>query len=146
MMKVFVLINEQDTDASNQSTVQLFLNKEAAQAEMRKQFKAELPSWNVDAENLTDDQECECGEDAAVIRNDPDSTNWRIEEQELDVQVAVRVKGGLVQSAYSNADVDVDVYDLDTSDWSDEEEQWEADQKEAELDELVKSPGWRAVW
>lgn len=145
-MKVFVLINEQDTDASNQSTVQLFLNKEAAQAEMRKQFKAELPSWNVDAENLTDDQECECGEDTAVIRNDPDSTNWRIEEQELDVQVAVRVKGGLVQSAYSNADVGVDVYDLDTSDWSDEEEQWEADQKEAELDELVKSPDWRTVW
>ena len=28
MMKVFVLINEQDTDASNQSTVQLFLNCE----------------------------------------------------------------------------------------------------------------------
>lgn len=26
MMKVFVLINEQDTDASNQSTVQLFLD------------------------------------------------------------------------------------------------------------------------
>ena len=68
MMKVFVLINEQDTDASNQSTVQLFLDKEAARAEMRKQFKAELPSWNVDAENLTDDQECECGEDTAVIR------------------------------------------------------------------------------
>lgn len=86
MMKVFVLINEQDTDASNQSTVQLFLNKEAAQADMRKQFKAELPFCNVDAENLTDDQECECGEDAAVIRNGPDSTNWRIEEQELDVQ------------------------------------------------------------
>lgn len=52
---------------------------------MRKQFKAELPSWNVDAENLTDDQECECGEDTAVIRNDPDSTNWRIEEKELGV-------------------------------------------------------------
>lgn len=131
MMKVFVLINEQDTDASNQSTVQLFLDKEAARAEMRKQFKAELPSW--------DDQECECGEDTAVIRNDPDSTNWRIEEKELDVQVAVRVAGGLVQ-------VGVDVYDLDVSDFPDEGEQEAADQKEAELDELVKSPGWRAVW
>ena len=137
MMKVFVLINEQDTDASNQSTVQLFLDKEAARAEMRKQFKAELPSWNVDAENLTDDQECECGEDTAVIRNDPDSTNWRIEEKELDVQVAVRVAGGLVQEVHSNADV---------SDFPDEGEQEAVDQKEAELEELVKSPGWRAVW
>ena len=121
MMKVFVLINEQDTDASNQSTVQLFLDKEAARAEMRKQFKAELPSWNVDAENLTDDQECECGE-------------------------AVRVAGGLVQEVHSNADVGVDVYDLDVSDFPDEGEQEAADQEEAELDELVKSPGWRAVW
>lgn len=146
MMKVFVLINEQDTDASNQSTVQLFLDKEAARAEMRKQFKAELPSWNVDAENLTDDQECECGEDTAVIRNDPDSTNWRIEEKELDVQVAVRVAGGLVQEVHSNADVGVDVYDLDVSDFPDKGEQEAADQKEAELDELVKSPGWRVVW
>lgn len=145
-MKVFVLINEQDTDASNQSTVQMFLDKEAAQAEMRKQFEAELPYWNVDAENLTDDQECECGEDTAVIRNDPDSTNWRIEEQELYVEVAVRVKEGMVQGVYANADVVVGVYDLDTSDWLNEEEQWEADVLEAELDELVKSPGWRAVW
>lgn len=146
MMKVFVLINEQDTDASNQSTVQLFLDKEAARAEMRKQFKTELPFWNVDAENLTDDQECECGEDTAVIRNDPDSTNWRIEEKELDVQVAVRVAGGLVQEVHSNADVGVDVYDLDVSDFPDEGEQEAVDQKEAELGELVKSPGWRAVW
>ena len=100
MMKVFVLINEQGTDASNQSTVQLFLDKEAARAEMRKQFKAELPSWNVDAENLTDDQECECGEDTAVIRNDPDSSNWRIEEKELDVQME-RFGYQLQMSGYS---------------------------------------------
>lgn len=43
-------------------------------------------------------------------------------------------------------DEDVDVYDLDVSDFPDEGEQEAADQKEAELDELVKSPGWRAVW
>ena len=36
--------------------------------------------------------------------------------------------------------------DLDVSDFPDEGEQEAADQKEAELDELVKSPGWRAVW
>lgn len=45
-----------------------------------------------------------------------------------------------------DADVGVDVYDLDVSDFPDEGEQEAADQKEAELDELVKSPGWRAVW
>ena len=52
MMKVFVLINEQDTDASNQSTVQLFLDKEAAQAEMRKQF---TKFWGLATSNYTFD-------------------------------------------------------------------------------------------
>lgn len=146
MMKIFVLINEQDTDASNQSAVQLFLDKESAQSEMCKQFKEALSCWNVDADHLTDDQECECGEDTAVIRDDPDSTSWRIEEKELDVQIAIRVKGGLVESVYSNAGVDVDVYDLDVSDYPDEGEQSEADLQEAELNERISAPGWSAIW
>ena len=52
----------------------------------------------------------------------------------------------MVSLVYANANMDVDVYDLDVSDFPDEGEQEAADQKEAELDELVKSHGWRAVW
>lgn len=145
-MKVFVLINEQDTDASNQSTVDLFLDKDAARTEMRKQFEDALPAWNLNPDNLCDEQECECGEDTAVIRDDPDSTNWRIEEKELDVQVAIRVHGGLVQEVSANADVGVDVYDLDIFDFPDEGEVEEVEERKEELDKLVKSPGWRSVW
>lgn len=43
-------------------------------------------------------------------------------------------------------DVSVEVYDLDVSDFPDDGEQDEADKKEVELEELVKSPGWRNVW
>lgn len=145
-MKVFVLINEQDTDACSQSTVDLFLDKDAARAEMRRQFDAAVPAWDLDLNHLRDEQECECGEDSAIIRNDPDTTSWRIEEKELDVQVAIRVKGGLVESVYSNAGVDADVYDLDVSDYPDEGEQDEADSREAELNERVSAPGWSAIW
>lgn len=145
-MKVFVLINEQDTDACNQSTVDLFLDKEVARAEMRRQFEEELPAWGLDLDNLRDEQECECGKDSAVIRNDPDSTSWRIEEKELDVQVAICVKGGLVESVYSNAGIDADVYDLDVSDYPDEGEQDEADLREAEMNERISAPGWSAIW
>ena len=84
-MIIFVLINEQDTDASNQTAVSLFLNKDAARAEMRKRYKEALPDWHIDTDNMTDYQECECGEESAVIRSDPNSTNWRIEEHELDI-------------------------------------------------------------
>lgn len=145
-MKIFVLINEQDTDACNQSTVDLFLNKDAAQAEMRRQFDAAVPAWDLDLDHLRDEQECECGDDFAIIRNDPDTTSWRIEEKELDVQVAIRVKGGLVESVYSNAGVDADVYDLDVSDYPDEGEQDEADLREAEMNERISAPGWSAIW
>lgn len=72
--------------------------------------------------------------------------HWRIVEQELDVQVAVRVEGGLVVEVHANADVDIDVYDLDASDIPDEGEDDEAGKKEAELEELIKSPGWRNIW
>lgn len=145
-MKVFVLINEQDTDACNQSTVDLFLDKDAARAEMRRQFDAAVPAWDLDLNHLRDEQECECGEDSAIIRNDPDTTSWRIEEKELDVQVAIRVKGGLVESVYSNAGMDADVYDLDVSDYPDEGEQDEADLREAEMNERISAPGWSAIW
>lgn len=66
--------------------------------------------------------------------------------KEAAPKVAVEVKGGLVQNVYANADVSVEVYDLDVSDFPDEGEQKEADDKEAELEDLVKSPGWRNVW
>lgn len=62
------------------------------------------------------------------------------------MQIAVRVKGGLVEEVHANADVSVEVYDLDVSDFPDDGEQDEADKKEVELEELVKSPGWRNVW
>lgn len=145
-MKIFVLINEQDTDAINQSTVDLFLDKEAARAEMHKQFEEAFQVWGLDIDHLCDEQECECGQDAAVIRDDIDSINWRIEEKELDVQVAIRVHGGLVQAVYANADMSPDVYDLDVSDYPDEDELESAQKREEGLNDLVKSPGWRSVW
>lgn len=66
--------------------------------------------------------------------------------KEVAPEVAVRVKGGMVQSVYANADVNVEVYDLDVSDFPDEGEEDKAAEKEAELEKLVASPGWRAVW
>lgn len=64
----------------------------------------------------------------------------------MDVQVAIKVHEGMVQSVISNAGVDVDVYDLDVSDYPDEGEQDEADKLEKEFNELSNQPGWGDVW
>lgn len=124
----------------------LAAHKLSAQNAMRESWESTVKAWEYDAKEHKDEDECECCESTAVIRDDSDVESWRIEEQELDVQIAVRVKGGLVEEVHANADVSVEVYDLDVSDFPDDGEQDEADKKEVELEELVKSPGWRNVW
>lgn len=146
-MKIYNLIHEQDTDAAWGCNVKSFTDKEAAQKAMREDWEDSIKSSDFDTSApVTDEHYHECDMEHAVIRDDSDVESWRIEEQDLDVQVAVRVKGGLVEEVHANADVNVDVYDLDVSDFPDEGEQDEADKKEAELEELIKAPGWRAVW
>ena len=145
-MKIYNLIHEQDTDAAWGCDVRSFTDKLSAQNAMRESWESTVKAWEYDAKEHKDEDECECCESTAVIRDDSDVESWRIEEQELDVQIAVRVKGGLVEEVHANADVSVEVYDLDVSDCPDDGGQDEADKKEVELEELVKSPGWRNVW
>lgn len=145
-MKLFLLIHEQDTDAAWGSSVDLFSTLEAAQAEMRKIYEKTIESWNFDTENQTDDSCCEFSDMNASIRGGSDVEAWRIEEKELDANIAIKVHGGMVQAVYSDADVGVEVYDLDSSDFAEESELVEAEQRERELDEQIAQPGWRAVW
>ena len=145
-MKIYLLIHEQDTDAAWGCDVKSFTDMQAAQNAMREDWQKSAKDWDYDSHEHHDEDEAGCFEAEAILREGDDLEHWRIEEQELDVQVAVRVHGGLAQAVYANADVTVDVYDLDVSDFADEGEKEDADEKEAELEELVKSPGWRGVW
>lgn len=145
-MKIYNLIHEQDTDAAWGCDVQTFTDKQAAQDALRRDWKEAVESCGYDSHEHYNDDEAVCNENDAVLREHDEVEFWRIEEQELDVRLAVRVKGGLVEEVHANAAVSVDVYDLDVSDFPDDGEQDEADRKEAELEALVKSPGWRAVW
>ena len=80
------------------------------------------------------------------MRDDTDIETWRIEEHDLQVELAVEVKGGLVQAIYANADIFPEVFDLDVSDFVEDSEVEEADIKAAELEKLKQQPGWRAVY
>ena len=61
-------------------------------------------------------------------------------------KVIIRVEGGLVQAVYSDGDVDVEVVDLDVSDFPEDGEQEAADKREEELNKTVKQKGWKQVW
>lgn len=62
------------------------------------------------------------------------------------MKIIIEVKGGLVQAVYANGDVDVEVVDLDVSDFPDDDEQANADAREAEMNRTIQQKGWRNVW
>ena len=146
-MKIYVLIHEQDTESAWGSHVSMFLNRDLAEASMRKCWEDALKSWEFDLDKEMYDDHCwEYNHDNAAVLDGTDIERWRIEEQDLAVGVAVKVHGGLVQSVIANADVDLDVYDLDVSDFPDEGEEDEADERRRLFEELASRQDWRSVW
>ncbi len=63
------------------------------------------------------------------------------------MDVAIVVRGGMVQAVYSKRDdLDVEVFDLDVPVYVTAEEQFDFDQKENQVKEIVESPEWRCAW
>ena len=123
MMKVYMLVHKQDTSSMWDADADIFLTKEKAQEAMREQYRASLESWGInDITEPSEDFHWTCDENQAEISDDCkcEYEQWQIQEKELDVKAAVEVRGGLVQSVIANAGIDVDVYDLDVSDFPDD--------------------------
>ncbi len=145
-MKLYILIHEQDTDSAWGSSAKPFIDRAAAQDAMRQDYEDTLKAWKFDETNQTEEYNAYCHDGEALVRDDTDIETWRIEEHDLQVELAVEVKGGLVQAIYANADIFPEVFDLDVSDFVEDSEMAEADIKAAELEKLKQQPGWRAVY
>ena len=145
-MTIYVLIHEQDTDAAWGSDVSIHLSFGAAQNTMIEEWSETVNTWEYSRHFHTGDDECSCGSKTAVIREQENMEYWRIEEHILGSNIAIKVEGGLVQAVYSNSDINVDVYDLDVSDFPDLEEQKEADERRDALEKIRDSDDWQCVW
>lgn len=118
------------------------------------ELNALIDALNGAIESRESESDCTQDEDILEANNNAiDEANALINnlrsqmENPVDkLSVAVEVQGGLVQAAYANGDIFVDVYDLDVSDFPDPGEQEAADQREANLRELVSSPGWHTAY
>lgn len=63
------------------------------------------------------------------------------------MDVAIVIRGGMVQAVYSKRDdLDVEVFDLDIPVYVTAEEQFDFEQKENQVKEIVESPEWRCAW
>ena len=60
--------------------------------------------------------------------------------------MAIRVREGMVQEAIANADIYLEVFDLDTQDLAEDGKTFEADRLDADYQKLGKEPSWRAVY
>ena len=145
-MKLNILIHEQDTDSAWGSSAKPFIDRAAAQDAMRHDYEDTIKTWGFDETSQTEEHKAYCHDGEALVRDDTDIETWRIEEHDLQVELAVEVKGGLVQAIYANADIFPEVFDLDVSDFVEDSEVEEADIKAAELEKLKQQPGWRAVY
>jgi len=62
-------------------------------------------------------------------------------------KVVVVVKGGLVQNVYAKRkDIEIEVIDLDVSDFPDDDEIEEKETNEQRLEEIEKSKSFKIVW
>ena len=145
-MKLYILVNLQDTDDTFGAHITPFTEKETAQTFMRESLEATVKDWGFDTTvSERDDHYIECQENSAVIHDGDNEERWQIEEHNINVRVAVEVRGGLVANVYANVGLDAEVFDLDVSDFPDEGEQEAADAREKELQELIESPEWGRV-
>lgn len=147
-MNVYLLTHIQDCENYGVD-VDIFLTKEDAQKAMRTAWADYLKVLGINVnDEQCDEKNWECNGNMASIHDESreDFECWEIQEKTLDVKVAVKVRGGMVQSIIANTYVDADVYDLDVSDFPDDGEEDEAMLREKEFDELYKTPGWREIW
>lgn len=145
-MKIYCLFSTQSAPSKSNATVDLFLDHDMALAEMKTAYERKLAVLPFDVSLQTDWHRCSCEKDLASIIDGAHTYTWCIQERELDVQVAVEVKSGLVQNIYANADVWAEVYDLDLTDIQEEGGLSEGELRQAALAEQIGAPGWRSVW
>lgn len=147
-MKVYILIRKMD-DFESSAVATPHLSLEAAQAAMADDFKDILEVFGL-SPNDEQEEEKQWGieEKSAHIRYDICSryADWSIQEHDLPVQLAIRVRDGMVQEAIANADISVDVFDLDSQDLAEDGKTFEVDRLDADYQKLGKEPGWRAVY
>jgi len=118
------------------------------------ELNALIDALNGVIENRESESGCTQDEDILEANNNAiDEANalinnlWsQMENPVENLSVVVEVQGGLVQAAYANGDISVDVYDLDVSDFHDPRELEAADKLEAKLSELLTSPGWHMAY
>ena len=62
------------------------------------------------------------------------------------MKIIIEVWGGLVANVYANGSAEVEIFDLDVSDFPDPGEREEVDRRAAELKTITENPDYKKIW
>ena len=142
-MTIYILIYEENSDNRCGADVIHFKSWNEAFQAMQEKYHESLRNLGCDAAEQYLDSK------SAGINTGEDSYHWRVEAREIDLpvpNVAIEVSGGMVQAVYADADLTVDVCDLDVSDLPDDADCAETDGNAERLDAFANRPGVKKVW
>lgn len=85
-MKLYVVVDNWDTHFGNGTNIEVFTEKEKAQAYIKEQLDQTINDWNFDSEQESEEHCATILDGAATIRDDCDVENWVVFEKEIEVK------------------------------------------------------------
>ena len=70
---------------------------------------------------------------------------WQIKKDEIPVQVAIQVNDGMVEAVYANANLEVETFDLDSTEFSEEMGEPMCDYTKRKLEKMTRQPDWKKI-
>lgn len=146
-MKLYIVVHENASGPKDSVDTKLYLTEDAAEEGIYQEWTALMTEMGILDDYFSfDGLRNDCKSMKKITWNGKVIHRWEIIEQNLDIKAIIKVKGGMVQSVIANADVSVEVYDLDVSSYPEDGEEDEADQKARKFEELLARPDWWCVW
>lgn len=118
-MKLYIVVHENASGPKDSVDTKLYLTEDAAEEGIYQEWTALMTEMGILDDYFSfDGLRNDCKSMKKITWNGKVVHRWEINEQNLDIEAIIKVKGGMVQSVIANADVSVEVYDLDVSSYS----------------------------
>lgn len=84
-MKLYVVLDSWNNHFGNGTNIEVFIDKDKAQAYIKDQLEQAIKDWKFDREQESDEHYIVIQDDAATILDDCDVENWVVFEKEIEV-------------------------------------------------------------
>lgn len=84
-MKIYIVLDSWNTHFGGGTNIEVFTDKDKAQAYIKEQLDQTIKDWNFDSEKESDEHYNCILDGSATIRDDCDVENWVMFEKEIEV-------------------------------------------------------------